>query len=516
MNLSARRIFLSEFMFWIVLAGFFIYMLLPLRQHLRLGMDLAGGTYLTLGVQTDKAVEAELIEKMQSLEKKLKQIHKISVVSKSVENEVINMTFGSAQSTQQAAQLAKTEFSDLSITTAHNTLKIELPSRLSQQIKKEAVTRDIEILRLRLDKVGVADIPVAAQGEKNIVIELPDVSDPMQAKAMIGKAARLEFRMVENIAATEEDLLDEYDGELPAGKEILPSKEAGRGGFYLVQRYADVTGKDLKEARAVIGGEAGVEPVVAFKFTADGGERFYELTNKNINRPLAIVLDGVVISAPMIKVAIKSEGVISGNFSIEDARELALLLKSGSFAAPVTFEEERQVGPQLGQESIMQGFRACAMALVLLFFFSIFYYSFSGLIAFVTLIYNLLIIMVGMAWMKATLTLPGIGGMILTIGMAIDASILIFEKIKEELSHGVPVNEAVKAGFDGAMEVILDANITTFLIGIVLYIFGTGPIQGFAVTMTIGIVATLITAILFQRSIFKFILQNFRIQKLKI
>ncbi len=527
MNISVRRILFSQFVFWIALAGLFAYFLFPLRKHVRLGMDLAGGTYLTLQVQTEKAVEVEIVEKVQAIEKKLQQLQKIKVTSKSVEDTTAHVTFASSQIAQQAAQFIERELADYRVTVAQSVVKIEMPASMAQRIKKEAVAKDIDILRLRLNKIGVADIPIAAQGERNIVIELPDVLDAAQAKAMIGKAARLEFREVVQYGQSLDDVLEDFDGELPQGFEILPSKDGSIS--FLVSKYSDVTGKDLKEVRTVLSEEqavssragsyrskAGVDPVVAFSLTRDGGERFKELTSKNMNKMLAIVLDGVVISAPQIRSVISSDGSITGQSSIEEAQELTLLLKSGSFAAPVTFEEERQVGPLLGQESIKQGFQACAVSLGLLLLFSLFYYSYSGFVAFATLLYNLLLILVGVSWFGATLTLPGIGGMILTIGMAIDASILIFERIKEELSHGSSAHDAIQTGFSGAMQVILDANITTFLIGIVLYTFGTGPIQGFAVTMSIGIVATLVTAILFQRSIFKFILDNFGIQKLKI
>jgi len=227
-------------------------------------------------------------------------------------------------------------------------------------------------------------------------------------------------------------------------------------------------------------------------------------------------LDSEVISAPRIESAIRGSGEITGNFTTDSARTLALLLKSGSFVAPVTFEEERQIGPSLGQESIRQGLTSCLIGLGLLLFFSLFYYNLSGFFAFFALVYNLILVLLGISWLKATLTLPGIAGMVLTVGMAIDASILIFERIKEELSQGVALKKAVELGFSGAMKVILDANITTFIVGIVLYRFGVGPIQGFAVTMMLGIIATLVTTLFFLRSLFKFMLNNFDIQKLRI
>lgn len=514
MATSARRIFVSEFMLWIVLAGLGVYFLLPLRQSIRLGMDLAGGTYLTLQVQTDKAVEAELVGKMKSVDEKLRRAKKELPVQKTVEGNAILLTFASINDAQAAATQLKNDFPDLKPAQEGTLLKLALSDKAVEAIKVDAVERDIEVLRVRLDKVGVAEIPIAKSGERNIIVELPDVQDPQQAKAMIGTAALLEFRIVDRVGSSPDEILFEYDGELPAGKEILPGGSQDKG-YYLVEKYAEVTGKMLKDARPAFSQSEG-KHFLSFSFTEDGGERFGELTGSNIGRRLAIVLDDVVISAPTIQSKITVEGSITGEFTPDQVRELALLLKSGSFVAPVTFEEDRTIGPSLGAESIKQGLIACAVGMALLLIFSLIYYRLSGLFAFIALIYNLLFIMVGMWWLGATLTMPGIGGLLLTVGMAIDASILIYERIKEELAKGISVHKAVKDGFSDAMAVILDANITTFVVGVVLYYFGTGPIQGFAVTMMLGIVATLVTGLFFLRSMFKFYLSNFNVTKLSI
>jgi preprotein translocase subunit SecD len=229
---------------------------------------------------------------------------------------------------------------------------------------------------------------------------------------------------------------------------------------------------------------------------------------------LAIVLDGEIISAPQIRSAIRSEGSISG-VGPQEAQELSLLLKSGAFVAPVTFEEERQIGPSLGAESIRQGLVSCLVGLAALFVFSVTLYKIPGILAFATLLYNLLLILMALAWFKATLTLPGIAGMVLTVGMAIDASILIYERVREELAAGVSLRKAVNNGFSDAKVVILDANITNLIVGVVLYKFGTGPIQGFAVTLIIGIIATLITGLFFLRSLLNFVIDAFNLQTLK-
>ena len=378
---------------------------------------------------------------------------------------------------------------------------------------------NIEVLKSRLDRMSVSEIPIVAQGERNIVIEMPDVEDPAMAKAMIGKPAILEFKLVEKVARSQEELLDEFDGDLPDDFMIVPGKERDEFGgqiHYLVPAFADITGALLKDARASFGGETGAQLVVSFEFMPEGGQKFYDLTSKNLGRQIAIILDGQVISAPTVNSAIGSRGVIQGRFTSKESNELASLLKSGAFVAPVTFEEERRIGPALGAESIRQGLMSCLIGLGLLFIFSLFYYKVAGLFAFVALIYNLILILFILSRFHATLTLPGIAGMVLTVGMAIDASILIYERIKEEMKSGLKFPAALKAGFSNAMVVILDANITTFIVGLVLFYFGTGPIQGYAVTLLIGIISTLITGLFFLRSLFNVALDGFGFKSVKM
>ena len=237
-------------------------------------------------------------------------------------------------------------------------MKLKFTNNKMLQIKGDAVRSNIEVLRTRLDKFSVAEITIAVQGEKNIIIELPDVDDPQQAKEMIGRVAKLEFKLVEKTGSTEDEILYEYDGELPEGKEIIPGRrdhEGRVGTYYLVSKYSDVTGSEIKDARPSLGGSSGTEPIIAFRLSSEGGEKFYELTSRNYGRRLAIILDDIVIIAPAIQSAIRTEGSITGQRSTQEARELANLIKSGAFAAPVTFEEERQIGPSLGAESIRAG-----------------------------------------------------------------------------------------------------------------------------------------------------------------
>ena len=518
MATAAKRILFSGFTFWVALAAIAIYMVYPLRKSLKMGIDLVGGTYITLEVQAQKAVEAELIEKMRTALVKLEAAQQPVPIDKKINEKDLSLEliFDSSAAAQAASIFLRSNEPELEQSTNGATVKLWFSENKAKFIMKDAVKRNVEILRSRVNRLGVSETPVFEQGDRNIIIELPDVKDPQEAKSVIGKAAVLEFKLVERQGPSEEELLYQYDGELPSNLQIVPGKLRADGRpeqYYVVPMYTDLTGKLLRNAESHF--REG-QMVVGFEWSPEGGEKFYDLTSRNIQKGLAIILDGVVISAPRINVAIRESGVIEGGFSPQSAKELALLLKSGSFVAPVTFEEERQVGPLLGAESIRSGLISCLVGLGLILLFSLFYYNLSGLFAFIALVYNLLLVLFGLARLGATLTLPGIAGLVLTVGMAIDASILIFERIKEEIAGGADVRRAVNQGFSHAMTVILDGNITTFIVGIVLYKFGTGPIQGFAVTMMIGIVATLITSLFFLRSIFMLLLNTMHVQKLRI
>ena len=326
------------------------------------------------------------------------------------------------------------------------------------------------------------------------------------------------------MSSSGDGLLEDTDGEIPEGLTVVPGIFEGGSGavsrkHYLLPAYAELTGNHLVNAYAGIGsGTHGNEPVIHFKLSSAGAELFGELTSQNYGRNMAIVLDDEVICAPSIGQPIHGgEAYIHGRFTWDSAKDLAMMLKTGAFAAPVKFIEERDVKATLGEEAIRKGLRSCVIGLILLFLFSLYYYGMAGLFAFIALLFNMLLILLGLSWLNSTLTLPGIAGMVLTVGMAVDASILIYERIKEELSHGTSsFKAAVSEGFNGAMGVILDANITTFIVGVVLYNFGTGPIKGFAVTTMLGIVATLITGLFFLRSIFTFVLSYLGFERVKI
>ncbi|TET06901.1 protein translocase subunit SecD [Candidatus Dependentiae bacterium] len=518
METLVRRFVFSGFFFWLILAGFALYFIFPFQQKLRFGIDLVGGSYITLEVQTDKAIEAELSEKLQRFTDRFKKAN-VKLVSKELIHNEIILKFETPDAAQIAASLVREDL-QLKVDTDGSVVKAYFLEKEAKRIAEEAVQTDIEVLRSRVDKFGLTESQPIRQGEKNIVIEFPGAGT-QEAKAAIGKSAKLEFRLVEKVAGSKEDLLYEYDGDLPDDKEILPGKYnvqlGGPESYYLVERFTDLTGKLLKSAKAGIGGKLGGEPIVSITFNQTGSRRFYDLTRKNPGKLLAIILDGVVISSPQINEPISGgQAYIHGRMAMNEAMELALLLKSGAYVAPVTFEEERQVGAGLGTESIYQGLIACLLGLGLLLIFSLFYYSYTGFLAFMALLLNLILVLFGLWYLGATLTLPGIAGMVLTVGMAIDSSILIFEKIKEELALGLSIKNAVNAGFKDVMVVILDANITTFIVGAVLYWVGTGPIQGFAITLMLGIAATLVTGLFFLRSLLNFVIDVFNIKTLRI
>ncbi|MCX5924014.1 MAG: protein translocase subunit SecD [Candidatus Dependentiae bacterium] len=519
MNQSFQKALTSGFSMWILFAiATTGYLYRYGKQDIRFGIDLVGGTYITLEVQEDDIVKNYLNDKVRGFESLLKSSHIELDGKPMITDDSLVFRFNSSNASAQAESLFRAEEKYLKYAVDGSNLKVSIADSVLSHLITEAVEANIEILRSRF--ASLSEIRISKQGTKQIVVELPDVSDPHQAKMMIGKSAVLEFKLVEDSAGSREALLSKYDHELPEGTMILPGQR--RGGmhdektYYLLPTYSPVSGKYFKTAKTDFGGQFGTDLVVSFEFDEEGGKRFHELTSENIGKTLAIVLDDEVIQAATIQSAIGSKGQITGNHKAEEASSLAKLLKSGAFKAKVNFIEERQIGPTLGQQAIKQGLMSCIIGLILLLLFGVFYYRMSGVFSFLTLVYNLILLLMFMSLMRATLTLPGIAGMILTVGMAIDCSILIYERIKEALKEGLSISAAVEDGFSEALWVILDSNITTFIVATVLFYFGTGPIKGFAVTMMIGIITTLVTGLFFLKSLFKFYLRVFNVQKLSI
>lgn len=390
----------------------------------------------------------------------------------------------------------------------HLLLKVDT-SKLSDEAKLDASDRAVEVIRNRIDAFGVREASIQKQGEDEIVVQLPGVTDRERAIDLIGKTALLEFKIVD---ADPQKLQAALAGTIPEGLELKYTKDNNEP--LLLQQAAALTGDALTNASVRFDSSHFNEPTVTLQFNSAGAKKFSEITAANIGKRLAIVLDGKVQSAPSIREAIPSgEAVITGRFSIEEAQDLSLVLRVGALPAPMTIEEERTVGPTLGQDSINAGVKASLVGCALVFIFMAVYYLLAGVIADIALGLNLLVILGGLGMLpllfpgiSATLTLPGIAGMALSLGMAVDANVLINERIREELRAGRNMRAAISNGYSKAFAAILDSNITTLIAAFLLFQFGTGPIRGFAVTLTIGILASLFTAIVMTRTIFEAII----------
>lgn len=398
----------------------------------------------------------------------------------------------------------------------HLVLEVDLSKLPEGTSASDAMERALEIIRNRVDAFGVAEPLIARQGDRWIVVELPGVKDPERAIELIGKTALLEFKLVADKMRIS-DILDSEGkvdpGKIPAGYEVLPGREET---LFLLKKDPEITGAALTNAKVKIGGQYNM-PYVAIDFNKEGAVKFAKITEVNIERNLAIVLDGRVQSAPVIKSKIPDgHAIIEGNFTMEEAKNLAIVLRAGALPAPVSIIENRTVGPTLGRDSIRAGVMAAGIGLICVIFFMVFYYRLSGLVADLALILNLIILLGMMAYFRATLTLPGIAGIILTIGMSVDANVLIFERIREELKGGKTVRVAIDSGYQKAFSTILDSNVTTLIAAAFLFQFGTGPVKGFAVTLSLGILISMFTAIVVTHMVFDIALSGRKVEKLSI
>ncbi len=403
-------------------------------------------------------------------------------------------------------------------------------SKLDEKVSmKDAVERAVEVMRNRIDEFGVAEPLITRQGDKWIVIQLPGIKDPARAKELIGKTALLEFCLVENSEnlpaisqkMRENDLTPAQAMQDPEISKLIPEgcfiAEGKEDGNYYILKQASLTGAYLVNAKVELTtGQFGY-PHVSLEFNKEGGKLFADITGANIDRNLAIVLDGIVQSAPVIRSRIPDgRAIIEGNFNSEDAKLLATVLRAGALPAPVKIIEERTVGPSLGDDSITKGFTASLIGVLFVIVFMVVYYGFSGIIADIALILNFLILAGIMSYFQFTLTLPGIAGIALTLAMAVDANVLILERIREEIAIGKTARVAVDAGYQKAFSAIFDSNLTTLIAAVFLFQFGTGPIKGFAVTLTIGLLISMFTAIVVTKLIYDFLFKENFINKIKI
>ncbi|OGO89170.1 MAG: protein-export membrane protein SecD [Clostridiales bacterium GWF2_38_85] len=526
MTVSLRQIFLSRLSFWLILTvagGFFLY---NLKDYIKFGIDLKGGTYITLQIKFREAYKTEVGERVQDAVASLKEAKMVgpknTFVRERGEGDVELpvpygvMVFENISDANAAMDFLSRDAKGAKVDRTDTSVTIHLTPETLRHIDHDALESNINSLNVRINKFGVGETLIASHGTDRIIIELPNVHDPREVKEIIGRSATLEIKKVEESAHSEKDLIEKFGGSIPEGMMIIPGERGEFTEYYLVPSYTDLTGKLLKTASAGLGGKSGAESAVIFEFKPAGATKFAKLTSENVGNRLAVIIDGRAECAPVVNEPLSRGGSITGSFTPEQAQRLATLLKSGAFVAPVSVEEERQVGPSLGSAAIRNGFFACALGLLLLFLFSIITYKTAGLLAFIVLLYNLLFSLVLLAGLKATLTLPGIAGMILTIGAAIDASILIFERIREELANGIPLRKAIDAGFSGALSVIIDSNVTSLIVAIVLFQFGSGPIKGFAATQIVGIIATLITGLWMLRSMFTYLTDILGVTKMRI
>ena len=475
-------------------------------SRINLGLDLKGGIHLTLGVEVAKAVSNSLAITGQDI-RRLAQENKIVVLRpRVVGGTTLEFILPRAESEKQLQEILMRHFPQLDAGTPQqgDSGQLRYTAHFTdaevKRLEDMALDQALRTIRNRIDQFGVAEPDIRKQADNRIQVQLPGVSDPRRAVQILGQTAHLEFHLVR-------DDVDPGKAVLPAGVMALPMLENNGQGQQekkiAVEKDVMLTGEDVDDARPAF--DQMNQAYVTLNFNSRGGRIFERVTGENVGKRMAIVLDGKVYSAPVIRERIGGgRASISGNFTTAEAQDLAIVLRAGSLPAPVTVLEERTVGPSLGQESIDSGIRAAIVGASLVIIFMAVYYGMSGIIADIMLCFTMLIVMAGMGAFGATLTLPGIAGIVLTIGMAVDANVLIYERIREELRNGFTPLAAVKAGFDRAAISITDSNLTTIIAAAVLYQFGTGPIRGFAVTLSLGIIGSMFTAIFVSRAIFEY------------
>jgi preprotein translocase subunit SecD len=495
----------------------------PLQKKINLGLDLQGGMHLVLEVDTDKAVEGTVERTAQELKERSRRakVRRASIAKADAQQ--VQVRVQGAENIKAFETLLDDEFRNLRIQDRTRegerlSLVLDLPDEETERIKELAVGQALETIRNRIDQFGVAEPDIRRQGERRLLIQLPGVKDTERAKELIGRTAQLEFKLVDERLPARTAL---KEGP-PPGTEILyqvtvdAATQRSIEEPYLIKKRTMLTGAYLTDARVRFDQDERTY-YVAIDFDRKGARIFERVTGENIRKRLAIVLDGKVHSAPVIQDRIAGgQAVITGNFSAEEAEDLAIVLRAGALPAPVSILEERTVGPSLGKDSIDKGLISMLVGGFLVVIFMALYYKGAGLLADIALIMNIILMGAGLAAFQATLTLPGIAGFILTIGMAVDANVIIFERIREELRIGKPPRAAVEAGYDRATLTILDANVTTLIAALVLFQFGTGPVKGFAVTLSLGVIASMFTALVFTRTVFDFILAGKKVAKISI
>jgi preprotein translocase subunit SecD len=501
---------------FVLFAGVGIYPILAARKgiqspgwlmdkQLKLGLDLKGGVQFEMRVQTDDALR---LETDQTSERLREELGKRSVTFTNLTSlgptqfRVEGVPPAQDAAFRQAANEVQANYDRTPA--ANGTYTFTLKPNIAVTLREEAVVQARETVERRINELGVTEPSIAQQGDDQLLVQLPGVSDVDKAKAIMGSPGLLELKIVERQSSTREDLL--VNGQVPSGMEIVPGTGGSPGAaansvFYLVRRVAAVTGRDLRNARPSL--DENNQPAVSFTLSNEGGRKFGNVTGENIGRQLAIILDGQVQSAPSINGRITTDGRITGSFTNEEVNTLSLILRSGALPAKLDYLSEGTISPSLGADSIRSGIVASLVGLIAIVVFMLIYYKFSGINAVVALLFNLIILLGLMAYIGAVMTLPGIAGFVLTMGIGVDSNVLIFERIKEELEAGRGVRASINAGFSRVFWTLVDTHVAALISAAFLFNFGTGPIRGFAVTLMLGLGSNLFTSIFVSKTLFE-------------
>ena len=475
-----------------------------LARSLNLGLDLKGGMHLILEVQTDDAIRVQTDQSVAQLRTLLTEsgvkdakVHRVSIREMAVEGYT-------AEDEGRVREIVNDEFTDWTFAVAPEKTTLVLKPLVEKDMREQAVNQALETIRNRVDEFGVSEPVIQKEGMSGdrILVQLPGVDAPDRVKNIIRSTAMLEFKAVAaGPFETEAEALQQYNNTLPEDLEVVKADARRMSkGYYVLKSAAVVTGKDLKNARSSRDEYGAL--AVGFSFNAQGAKKFERYTAANIGQRLSVVLDRKVMSVATVEGVISYDGILKGQYTPQEVKDMVLVLKSGALPAEVKWLEERTIGPSLGADSIRKGVTAALVGLLLVILFMLVYYKAAGINSVLALVFNIVILLGVMAYFRASLTLPGIAGIILTIGMAVDANVLIFERIKEELRAGVAPKSAIEVGFGKAFVTIFDANLTTIIAAIFLFQFGTGPIKGFSVTLIVGILASMFTAVFVSRVIF--------------
>jgi preprotein translocase subunit SecD len=491
-----------------------------LKDNVKLGLDLKGGTHLVLQVVTDDAIRGETDQAIDSIRVELNKRNIVFRQLARTQNNTFQVVGVDPTKDSEFRSLLNERFTEWDLVSTAgevpNTYTIRLKPPQEQSFREQSVDQAIQTIRNRIDQLGVGEVVIqkhGGPGEDEILVQLPGVTDTARVKSIMQNTAQLELKLVDsgpfpNQAAAAQN----YGGVIPANLEVLPSVErdsSSEGTYYVVQQVASVTGRDLKGAFP--SRDENGRPAVSFNLNADGAQRFGRVTGENIGKMLAIVLDKKIQSAPRINGRITDSGIITGGaagFAPQAAQDLSLVLRSGALPASIKYLDEEVVGPSLGADSIRAGMLAAIVALVSVITFMLIYYKASGINATVAMILNLIVLFGAMAYFGAALTLPGIAGVILTIGVGIDSNVLIFERIREELRAGKTALSAVITSFGRVFITLVDTHLAALISAMFLFLFGTGPVKGFAVTLFIGLVSNMFTAVFVSRTLFEWVLSR--------